>query len=223
MSGKAETKNVPPGSSRACRGVLTQDFDDLQGDMKTMYTAVIFNPVPGPPMGKNPRLSFRYWLKGTDTLRVQIYSLTNGYHRYLIADGLAAGEVAGRRGGHDASRGGPTAAAARCRRTSASTTSSSTSIRGPNCSSTTSCCTMRPPSGGETAVPEEDPVHRLVRHRQAGQGVAGHLRDRREETAALEGGKSVANAEGGRALDSPDICAANGRWARRRSCSSATS
>jgi inosine-uridine nucleoside N-ribohydrolase len=83
MSGKAETKDVPPGSERACRGVLTQDFDDLQGDMKTMYTAVIFNPVPGPPMGKNPRLSFRYRLKGTDTLRVQIYSLTKGYHRYL--------------------------------------------------------------------------------------------------------------------------------------------
>jgi inosine-uridine nucleoside N-ribohydrolase len=83
MSGKLETANVPPGSRRACRGVLTQDFDDLQGDMKTMYSAVIFNPVPGPPMGKNPRLSFRYWLKGTDTLRVQIYSLTKGYHRYL--------------------------------------------------------------------------------------------------------------------------------------------
>jgi purine nucleosidase len=83
MSGKSESANVPPGSKRACRGILTQDFDDLQGDTKTMYTAVIFNPVPGPPMGKNPRLSFRYWLKGTDTLRVQIYSLTKGYHRYL--------------------------------------------------------------------------------------------------------------------------------------------
>jgi purine nucleosidase len=84
MSGKAETKDVPPGGGkRACRGVLTQDFDDLQGDMRTMYTAVIFNPVPGAPMGKNPRLSFRYKLHGTDTLRVQIYSLTKGYHRYL--------------------------------------------------------------------------------------------------------------------------------------------
>jgi inosine-uridine nucleoside N-ribohydrolase len=89
MSGKAETDNVPLGSTRACRGVLTQDFDDLQGDMKTMYTAVIFNPVPGPPMGKNPRVGFRYWLKGTDTLRVQIYSLTKGYHRYLSLTGLA--------------------------------------------------------------------------------------------------------------------------------------
>ena len=83
MSGKLETKDIPPDSQRACRGVLTQDFDDLQGDMKAMYTAVIFNPVPGPPMGKNPRLSFRYKLHGTDTLRVQIYSLTKGYHRYL--------------------------------------------------------------------------------------------------------------------------------------------
>jgi inosine-uridine nucleoside N-ribohydrolase len=91
MSGKAETANVPPGSRRACRAVLTQDFDDLQGNMKTMYAAVIFNPVPGPPMGKNPRLSFRYWLKGTDTLRIQIYSLTKGYHRYLSLTGLPQG------------------------------------------------------------------------------------------------------------------------------------
>jgi purine nucleosidase len=88
MSGKLETANVPPGSKRACRAVLTQDFDDRQGDMKTMYNAVIFNPVPGPPMGKNPRLSFRYWVKGTDTIRVQIYSLSNGYHRYLSINGL---------------------------------------------------------------------------------------------------------------------------------------
>src|SRR5262249_35717288 len=28
------------------------------------------------------------WLKGTDTLRVQIYSLTKGYHRYLSVTGL---------------------------------------------------------------------------------------------------------------------------------------
>jgi len=83
MTGKLETANVPPGSKRACRGVLTQDFDGKSGDIKTMYNSVIFNPVPGPPMGKQPRLSFKYWLKGTDTLRVQIYSLSNGYHRYL--------------------------------------------------------------------------------------------------------------------------------------------
>jgi purine nucleosidase len=91
MSGKLETANVPPGSRRACRGVLTQDFDDLMGDMQTMYTAVIFNPVPGPPMGGQTRLSFRYWLQGTDTLRVQIYSLTKGYHRYLSLTGLPQG------------------------------------------------------------------------------------------------------------------------------------
>ncbi len=92
MSGKAETANVPADSKRACRGVLTQDFDDLMGDTRTMYTAVIFNPVPGPPMGKNPRLSFRYWLRGTDTLRVQIYSLTKGYHRCLSLTGLPQGK-----------------------------------------------------------------------------------------------------------------------------------
>jgi inosine-uridine nucleoside N-ribohydrolase len=88
MCGKAELKDLPPGSTRAVRGVLTHDFDDLLGNPKAMYTAVIFNPVPGPPMGKNTRLAFRYRLKGTDTLRVQIYSLTNGYHRHLVLKGL---------------------------------------------------------------------------------------------------------------------------------------
>jgi inosine-uridine nucleoside N-ribohydrolase len=87
MSGKVE--KGPSG--RICRSVLTQDFDDLQGDMQTMYAAVIFNPVPGPPMGKQPRLNFRYRLEGTDTLRIQIYSLTNGYHRYLSLKGLPQG------------------------------------------------------------------------------------------------------------------------------------
>ncbi len=53
-----------------------------------MDSAVIFNPVPGPAMGKNTRLRFRYWLKGTDTLRVQIYSLSNGYHRQLVVKDL---------------------------------------------------------------------------------------------------------------------------------------
>lgn len=91
MSGKAATSNLPPGSRRACRGVLTHDFDDLLGHSRAMETAVIFNPVPGPPMGKNTRLSFRYWLQGTDRLRVQIYSLTNGYHRHLVLTGLPQG------------------------------------------------------------------------------------------------------------------------------------
>jgi len=92
MSGRLETNNVPPGNGRAFRSALTQDFDDLMGDLTTMYSAVIFNPVPGPPMGKQPRLSFRYWLKGTDTLRVQIYSLSNGYHRYLTLTNLPQGQ-----------------------------------------------------------------------------------------------------------------------------------
>jgi purine nucleosidase len=92
LCGKLETKNVPPGSRRACRGVLTNDFDDRMGNLKAMYSAVIFNPVPGPPMGKNTRLSFRYWVKGSDALRVQIYSLTNGYHRHLTLTELPQGQ-----------------------------------------------------------------------------------------------------------------------------------
>ena len=92
MSGKEETRDLPPASRRACRAVLTEDFDDRQGDTKAMYRAVIFNPVPGPPMGPNTRLSFRYKLSGTSEMRVQLYSLTNGYHRYLSLDGLPQGE-----------------------------------------------------------------------------------------------------------------------------------
>jgi inosine-uridine nucleoside N-ribohydrolase len=75
-----------------CQGVLTQDFDDRQGQIKTMFRAVIFNPVPGPPMGPKTRLKFRYRLSGTDTMRVQLYSLSNGYHRYLSLKGLEQGK-----------------------------------------------------------------------------------------------------------------------------------
>lgn len=88
MSGKEEKQDLPPGSKRGCRAVLTQDFDDLQGDVKTMYRAVIFNPVPGPPMGSKTRLTFKYKLHGTSTLRIQLYSLTSGYHRYLSVTDL---------------------------------------------------------------------------------------------------------------------------------------
>ena len=94
MCGKAEVKDVRPGGVRAQRAVLTQDFDDRQGNMKTMDRAVIFNPVPGPPMGPNTRLRFSYKLTGTDTIRVQLYSLTNGYHRYLSVSGLVQGKWA---------------------------------------------------------------------------------------------------------------------------------
>ncbi len=91
MAGRLEQKDVPPGGRRACRATLTQDFDDRQGDLKTMYRAVIFNPVPGPPMGPNTRLTFRYKLTGTNQLRVQLYSLSKGYHRYLSVSGLPTG------------------------------------------------------------------------------------------------------------------------------------
>jgi inosine-uridine nucleoside N-ribohydrolase len=92
LAGKLETQNVPPGSRRACRGVLCRDFDDKLGLRGATYRAVIFNPVPGPPMGPNTRLSFRYWLKGTDSLRVQIYSLSNGYHRQLVLTDALQGQ-----------------------------------------------------------------------------------------------------------------------------------
>src|SRR5688572_786891 len=75
-------------NTRAWRGGPSGDFDDKQGDRNAKYNAVVFNPVPGPPMGKNPRLKFDYKLAGTGILRVQIFSLTNNYHRTVVLRGL---------------------------------------------------------------------------------------------------------------------------------------
>jgi hypothetical protein len=82
------TLSASVANRRSCRATETKDFDDKMGDASATYKAVIFNPVPGPPMAGNTRLSFRYRLRGTDTLRVQIYSLTNNYHRHLTLVGL---------------------------------------------------------------------------------------------------------------------------------------
>jgi len=94
LAGRIETENVPrilsasSPNRRVCRATMTRNFDGKLGDQSLTYKAVIFNPVPGPPMGPNTRLSFRYYLSGTDRIRVQIYSLSNGYHRYLTLAGL---------------------------------------------------------------------------------------------------------------------------------------
>ena len=79
-------------NTRASRATDTKDFDRKQGDQSKQYKAVIFNPGPGPPMSANTRLTFRYWLKGTDTLRVQIYSLSKNYHRHLLLQNLPQGK-----------------------------------------------------------------------------------------------------------------------------------
>jgi len=97
LRGVPETNNLAPSlfdsiaNHRTCRATATKDFDDKMGDPKKDLKGVIFNPVPGPPMGANTRLSFRYWLQGTDALRVQIYSLSKGYHRFLTLTNLPQG------------------------------------------------------------------------------------------------------------------------------------
>jgi hypothetical protein len=94
MRGQVVEDQVPTSLSasvanrRSCRATETKDFDDKMGDANVTYKAVIFNPVPGPPMSGQTRLNFRYRLHGTDTIRVQIYSLTNGYHRSLTLTSL---------------------------------------------------------------------------------------------------------------------------------------
>jgi len=91
LAGRLVEDVTSSGSTRACRAVLCRDFDGRMGNQQAIYRAVIFNPVPGPPMGPNTRLSFSYWLAGTDTLRVQVYSLSNGYHRHLTLQDLPQG------------------------------------------------------------------------------------------------------------------------------------
>lgn len=98
LRGVEETREVPGSLSRhvpnrrAFRAAATKDFDDKQGDPEKQLRAVIFNPVPGPPMGARTRLKFRYRLSGTDAFRVQIYSLTNNYHRKLELTGMEQGK-----------------------------------------------------------------------------------------------------------------------------------
>lgn len=98
LRGTPETKNLPPSLSRclpnqrACRAAETLNFDRKMGDRTKTVKGVIFNPVPGPPMGKHTRLSFRYFLEGTDELKVQIYSLSKNYHRFLRLANLPQGK-----------------------------------------------------------------------------------------------------------------------------------
>ncbi len=98
LRGTPQTDNVPPtlsksiGNRRISRASMSKDFDRRMMNQTKMHKAVIFNPVPGPPMAGNTRLFFRYWLKGTDTLRVQLYSLSNNYHRHLVLTGLPQSE-----------------------------------------------------------------------------------------------------------------------------------
>jgi hypothetical protein len=94
LRGEARTDNPPASLSpslpntRYLAATESKNFDRKMEDQQATYKAVIFNPVPGPPMGSRTRLRFRYRLSGTDALRVQIYSLTNNYHRYLTLTDL---------------------------------------------------------------------------------------------------------------------------------------
>jgi inosine-uridine nucleoside N-ribohydrolase len=91
LSGVLASERGTDGERRYCRARLCHDFDGQQGDAQALYKAVIFNPVPGPPMGPKTRLSFRYRIEGATALRVQIYSLSKGYHRHLTLTDLPQG------------------------------------------------------------------------------------------------------------------------------------
>jgi len=92
QDGLPKSLSASQPNTRASRATVTKGFARKMGDHAKMYKAVIFNPVPGPPVGPNTRLSFRYHLKGADILRVQIYSLSKKYHRYLTLTDLSQGK-----------------------------------------------------------------------------------------------------------------------------------
>ncbi len=98
LVGEATSEHVPATTNpavdnrRCCRATATKNFDRQREDQNTPWKAIIFNPVPGPPMGPRSRLSFRYRLSGTDVLRIQIYSLSKNYHRFLSLDDLPQNE-----------------------------------------------------------------------------------------------------------------------------------
>ena len=87
LRGTPVAENLAPSLSsianrRACRATATKDSAEK---------CVMFNPVPGPPMSGNTRLSFRYRLTGADSLRVQLFSLTKNDNRHLVLSGLPQG------------------------------------------------------------------------------------------------------------------------------------
>ena len=77
LRGMEEKNNLPPslGSLLNARAWRSRNAVDPK-DQKAVLNAVMFNPVPGPAMGKNTRLFFRYRLIGSGNLKVQIFSLT---------------------------------------------------------------------------------------------------------------------------------------------------
>ncbi len=85
--GAAETKNILkyPGNTAARRGTPQKKWSALKTGM---------NPVPGPRMGKLNKLYIRYYLKGTDTVRFQHYSLSSGDNCNILVSGLEQGRWA---------------------------------------------------------------------------------------------------------------------------------
>lgn len=87
--GPKETKNIPvyPGNKTAL-GVGQRPFDK--------YGAVMtgINPVPGPRMGKENHLYFRYFLKGATSATLQHFSLSVEDNNHINASGLTEGRWA---------------------------------------------------------------------------------------------------------------------------------
>jgi hypothetical protein len=86
LRGSVETTNLPRSFSPSLSNTRASRATGTNGQK-----AVVFNPVPGPPLGSHPRLNFRYWINGEDQLQVQIFSLTHETNRRLILTNLSRG------------------------------------------------------------------------------------------------------------------------------------
>jgi len=76
--GTKVTDNPPPGGTGvAIQAVERPDWNHCV-DQSVNIKSAGFNPVPGPPTRGRPRLTFEFYLQGSDSIRTQVVNQTRG-------------------------------------------------------------------------------------------------------------------------------------------------
>ena len=95
-----DRRKIPPGhvKDQSCKAQPTRNFDRRRGDPTLRFTGVIYNPVPGPPLGERPRIRFKYFLQRirkqteeqpkTYSMIIQLFNLSRGGHRGVVLNNL---------------------------------------------------------------------------------------------------------------------------------------
>src|SRR5262249_25198810 len=105
LCGKMETKNVPSDSKRACRGVFTNDFDDLIGDPQGRPEGDVhgshLHSGSGPADGQKHATEFPLLAEGYGQAARADLQSEQGLSSAFDIDRLAPGKVAIGSRGHD--------------------------------------------------------------------------------------------------------------------------